>query len=335
MAGVALAGVLLIMRAWTIGPFSSSRVDTEDSYVRGQIVVIAPQVSGYLTEVPVVDFQQVAEGEVLARIDDRIYRARVEQAQAQVAYARAQLSNLEQALAQNIATLNAEKAQLQAYQAELHRATHDKTRMDRLGGKAVAVREQESVTAQYQLAWANVRKGEAAISIAQETIKATEVSRHSLQAQLDIALAEEKLARVDLDNTAIHAPASGQLGEASARRGQYVSAGSQLMFLVPPAVWVVANFKETQTHRLRVGMKATITVDALNGQAFSGTVDTIAPATGSEFSLLRPDNATGNFTKIVQRLPVKIVIDPAQPLFERLRPGMSVVTSIDTAQTMP
>lgn len=333
MLGIALVGILLILRAWHIGPFNTQVVTTQNSYVRGQITVISPQVSGYLVDVPVTDYQDVQEGDILAQIDQRIYIAKVQQAQAQVDYAQAQLNNLEQTLAQNQANLNAQHAQQQAYQAELNRAILDKRRTDQLAGNAISVKEQETANAQYQLAQANVAKGQAQIRIAQETIKATEVSRQGLQAQLEIAQAQLHLAQIDLDNTTIHAPSTGQISEVTARKGQYVTAGSQLMFLIPKKVWVVANFKETQTNQLRLGMTVTFTVDALDGEEFTGVIEEISPATGSEFSVIKSDNASGNFTKVVQRLPIKIAIEPNQPAFDRLRPGMSVVTTIDTAQS--
>jgi multidrug resistance efflux pump len=152
-----------------------------------------------------------------------------------------------------------------------------------------------------------------------------------LTAQIRTAEAQVKLAQINLDNTVIRAPRDGQLSESGVRQGQYVTAGSQLMFLVPDLQWVIANYKETQVRDIRAGQAATFAVDALGEARLTGRVEGFAPATGSEFSVLRPDNASGNFTKVVQRLPVRIAIDPNQPLAARLRPGMSVVTSIDTA----
>lgn len=332
---VMIIGVFIILHSWHLWPFKSATVTTEDSYIRGQMIVIAPQVNGYITRLAVTDFQSVQKGQLLAQIDERIYRARVAQAQGKVDNAQALLNNVEQTLAQNRAQLSASQAQLSAYEAELKRATLDKNRINRLTENgAVSAREHDSVNAQYQLAQANILKGKADIQIAQERIHATEVSRESLKAQLEIAKAELQLAKIDLDNTQILAPQSGQISEATTRQGQYVSAGSQLMFLVPPTIWVVANYKETYTSQIRKGMKATLRIDALNHHAFTGTVTDIAPATGSEFSILRPDNASGNFTKVIQRLPIKIEFDANQPGLERLRPGMSVVTSIDTSQSV-
>ena len=177
-----------------------------------------------------------------------------------------------------------------------------------------------------------MKRAEAAIAIARQTLTSTEVSKQGLQAALRMAEAQVNLAGINLSNTVITAPRDGQISEASVRLGQFVTSGSQLMFLVPPDIWVVANFKETQTNDIRVGQPAWFTVDALKRAQLTGKVEELSPATGSEFSILRPDNATGNFTKIVQRLPIRIAIDHDQPIAERLRPGMSVVTRIDTSE---
>jgi len=176
-----------------------------------------------------------------------------------------------------------------------------------------------------------VQQAQAQIRIAEETLISTQVARKGLQAQVENARAALELARIDLANTEIRAPRDGQVSEASVRLGQYVSAGSQLLFLVPDSLWVVANFKEGQTWQMRIGQPARFAVDAFDGQVLTGHIEQIAPATGSEFSVLRPDNASGNFTKVVQRLPIRISIDPDQPLASRLRPGMSVVVKVDTA----
>ena len=332
MALVALAGILMVLWAWKLWPFETSMVTTENSYVRGQITVLAPQVNGYIADVAVQDFQHVRKGQPLVRIDDRIYRARVEQAEAQLAAARAELANATQTIAQNEATLGARRADLMAAEAELERAQADERRVEELAARgSVALRERDQVRAGAKAAAANVQKARAAIDIAEETLIASRVAQKRLEAQVAQAGAQLNLARIDLANTVITAPRDGQISEASVRLGQYVAAGTQLMFLVPPDLWVVANYKETQTANMRVGQKAWFTVDALDHARLTGRVQRFAPATGSEFSVIRPDNASGNFTKVVQRIPVRIRIDPGQPLAARLRPGMSVVTRVDTS----
>ncbi len=329
---VALVGVLLILWAWRLGPFATAHERTDNAYVRGQITVLAPQVSGHVAEVLVHDFQQVQAGQLLVRIDDRVYQQKVHAAEAQRAGAQAQLANFGQTQAQNQAGLSARRATLLAAQAEAQRAQADLKRAEDLAARrSVSLRERDQARATAELAHANVRKARADITIAEQTIKSTTVSRAGLQAQVQAAEAQLGLAKIDLANTEVRAPRAGQLSEVGVRLGQYVTAGSQLLFLVPDTLWVVANFKETQTAHMQVGQRARFTVDALGGAQLTGRVSEIAPATGSEFSVLRADNATGNFTKVVQRLPVRIQLDPDQELAARLRPGMSVVAEVDTA----
>jgi len=331
MAVVAVVGIGLIMWAWHLGPFNSTRVSTDNAYVRGAITVLAPQVNGYVTEVLVKDYQYVKAGQELLRIDDRIYAERVRAAEGQVANATAQLDNAQQTQASNTATVGAARAGLVAAQAEQARARAEQARVDELAQRgSVSLSERDRVRTSARLAGANVLKAEADIEIARQRVKGTTVSRGGLEAQVRMAEAQVALAKIDLANTVIRAPRDGQVSEATVRRGQYVTAGSQLLFLVPDALWVVANFKEGQTWRMRVGQPARFTVDAFEGAALNGHVEQIAPATGSEFSVLRPDNASGNFTKVVQRLPVRIAIDPDQELAKRLRPGMSVTMEVDT-----
>ncbi|MFC4932826.1 HlyD family secretion protein [Massilia sp. GCM10023247] len=331
MAVVALAGIGLIMWAWHLGPFNTSRVSTDNAYVRGAITVLSPQVNGYVTEVLVKDYQVVKSGQELLRIDDRVYAERVRQAEAQLANAVAQLNNAEQTQAQNAASTGSARANLAAAQAEQARARAEQARADELAERgSVSLNERDRVRTAARLAGANVLKAQAEIEIAQQRSKATTVSRGGLEAQVRMAEAQLALAKIDLSNTVIRAPRAGQVSEASVRRGQYVTAGSQLLFLVPDTLWVVANFKEGQTWRMRIGQPASFAVDAFEGATLTGHVEQIAPATGSEFSVLRPDNASGNFTKVVQRLPVRIAIDPGQALAARLRPGMSVTAEVDT-----
>lgn len=332
MTLVALVGVLAILYAWQLWPFTGSLVTTENAYVRGQLTVLAPQVAGYVTEVRVQDFEQVRQGQVLVRIDDRQYQQRVAQRRAERDAARFELENLDQQLAADRATLAARRADLFAAEAEEARARADERRVDELAQRgSVSIRERDQTRASARAASANVRKARAAIEIAEQTLKASGISRGGLQARVEIAQATLHQAEIDLANTEIVAPGDGRVSEVGVRLGQYVTAGTQLLFLVPPKLWVIANYKETQTANMRPGQPVSFEVDALNGARLTGRIERIAPATGSEFSLLRPDNATGNFTKVVQRLPVRIAIDPDQPLLERLRPGLSVVTHVDTA----
>ncbi|WP_367345433.1 HlyD family secretion protein [Stenotrophomonas bentonitica] len=332
MIVVALIGIALILRAWSLWPFNSTWVSTDNAYVRGQITVLAPQVNGYVTEVLVKDFQHVKQGEALVRIDDRIYKEKVAQAQANVDSALAALANSDQAQAQNRAQIGAAKANLSAGQSELSRSRSELKRYEQLADQQlVALNDRDKFRTSAQAAQSSVQQSQAQIRIAEETLTSTQVARKGLEAGVETAKAQLELARIDLANTVIHAPRDGQVSEASVRLGQYVTAGSQLLFLVPDTLWVVANFKEGQTWRMRIGQPASFSVDAFDGERLTGHVEQIAPATGSEFSVLRPDNASGNFTKVVQRLPIRIAIDPDQELAARLRPGMSVVVRVNTA----
>jgi len=331
MVVIAAVGIALIMWAWHIGPFNSTRMSTDNAYVRGAVTVLSPQVNGYVNEVMVKDYQFVKAGQELLRIDDRIYAERVRQAEGQLANAVAQLNNAEQTQAQNTASVGSARANLAAVQAEQARARAEQGRVDELAERgSVSLNERDRVRTTGRLAAANVLKAQADIDIAQQRVKSTLVARGGLEAQVSMAEAQLALAKIDLANTVIKAPRDGQVSEATVRRGQYVTAGSQLLFLVPDQLWVVANFKEGQTWRMRIGQPARFTVDAFEGAALTGHVEQIAPATGSEFSVLRPDNASGNFTKVVQRLPIRIAIDPGQELAKRLRPGMSVTAEVDT-----
>ena len=332
MVIVALVGIALILRGWQLWPFTSTIASTDNAYVRGQITVLAPQVNGYITEVMVKDFQHVAAGEVLLRVDDRIYRQRVAQAEAALDSAKAALANSDQSQAQNRAQIASARATLAAGQSELQRSRAELARYEQLAEqRLVALNDRDKFRTSQASAQAGVQQSQAQIRIAEETLVSTQVARKGLEAQVESAQAALELARIDLANTVIRAPRAGQISEASARVGQYVAAGSQLLFLVPDTLWVVANFKEGQTWPMRVGQPATFAVDAFQGEVLRGHVEEIAPATGSEFSVLRPDNASGNFTKVVQRLPVRIAIDADQPLAARLRPGMSVIAKVDTS----
>lgn len=333
---VALAGTAAVLWAWHLWPFTSTIEVTENAYVRGQVTALASQVSGYVTEVPVRDFQVVKAGDPLVRVDDRIYRQQLEQAAAQLDIAKASLANVDQTTAQNVATVAVRKASLDQAAAQLAEAKAAYERVSSLAQKGIrAETDLDSAVAALKVAEAGVSAAEANVSLAEAQVRATDVSRSGLTAQVHAAEAVVDLARINLGNTVITAPADGQISESSVRKGQYVTAGTQLMFLVPPTRWIVANYKETQTAHMQVGQPVTIDVDGLDGAALQGTVEELAPATGSEFSVLKADNASGNFTKVVQRIPVRIRLAEDQPMAERLRPGMSVIARVETAPTRP
>ena len=332
IAVLVLAGVAAVMAAWRIGPFATAVESTDNAYVRGRVTVIASQVSGYVTRVLVADFATVAAGQPLVEVDARIYAQRVEQAQAQVAGQAATLANNRQQVASRAASFGAQEAAVANAQAQLMRARADMARVeDLVSDGSVSLRERDQTRASLRQAEAGVAQARAAREIARQDIRTVEVGRGGQQAGVSGAEAALKLARIDLANTIIRAPETGRLSEVSVRVGQYVTAGSQLLFLVPAEVWVIANYKEAQTARIAVGQRASFTVDGLGGERLTGRVERISPAAGSEFAVLKSDNATGNFTKVAQRIAVRLRIDPGQPLAARLRPGMSVVARVDTA----
>lgn len=325
------AGALLALYAWGLPPFSSTRQTTDNAYVRGQITLVAPQVSGYVTRVFVQDFERVEAGAPLVQIDDRIYRQRVQQAQAGLQAQIANLDNSRQSRRSSEASVAGQQAAVASARAQLARAQADMARVSELAEqRSVSLRERDQTLAALRQAEAAVRQAEAQRAVAEEQVRSVEVGRGGLEASVENARAALRLAEIDLANTLVRAPQAGQVSEVGVRLGQFVTAGSQLLFVVPDTVWVVANFKEAQTADIRPGQRATVRVDALGGRELTGRVQQIAPAAGSEFAVIRPDNATGNFVKVPQRIAVRIAVDSDQPLARRLRPGMSVEASVDT-----
>ncbi|MGE8212839.1 MAG: HlyD family secretion protein, partial [Stenotrophomonas sp.] len=234
MIAVALVGLTLILRAWQLWPFNSTHMHTDDAYVRGQVTVLAPQVNGYVTEVLVSDFDHVKKDQPLLRIDDRIYRQKVDQAQAALDDARAQLANSDQSQAQNRAQISSARANYAAEQAEQQRSRTELQRYETLASQQlVSNSDRDKLRSSAQAATAGVAQSQAAIHIAEETLTSTQVARKGLEAKVAMAEAALELARIDLDNTVIKAPRDGQVSEATVRLGQYVTAGSQLLFLVP------------------------------------------------------------------------------------------------------
>ncbi|OAI94661.1 HlyD family secretion protein [Pseudomonas putida] len=330
-AAVAVVGILVVLYAWRLPPFGSTIESTENALVRGQVTIIGPQLAGYVVEVPVHDFQFVKAGELLVRLDDRIYTQRLAQARAQLQQQQAALANnlqqrnsAEAVIAQRQAAIDDAAAQASRNQADLRRNEE----LARDG--SVSRRELDLSRASHAAAVASLAQARAALEIARQDRETVIVNRAALEAAVENAKAALELARIDLDNTRVTAPRDGQLGQIGTRLGAYVNSGAQLMALVPEVKWVIANLKETQMANVRIGQPASFTVDALNHLKLHGHVQQIAPATGSEFALLQADNATGNFVKIAQRIPVRITVDEDQPEAQHLRPGMSVVVSIDT-----
>lgn len=327
-----LAGVGLVLFAWRLPPFASAVEMTENAYVRGQVTVLAPQVAGHVAEVLAQDYQPVKAGDLLVRIDDRTARERVAQAEAGLAAHQAALSAWDQDRRSAEANITAAVAQLSAARSAFTAANAAWTRMASLLERGVTTQSDADISrASLESARGGLGQATAAVDVARQKLAAIVTGRQSLEAGVATAEATLALARIDLDNTRVVAPVDGRLGEVTARVGQYVAAGTQVAALVPGTVWVVANFKETQVGRMAVGQPVTMTVDALDHAPLTGRIERFAPATGSEFSVIRADNATGNFTKVAQRLAVRIAIDPGQEVASRLAPGMSVTARVDTS----
>ncbi len=328
---LAIIAILVILYAWRLPPFSSLPEKTDNAYVRGFVTVISPQVSGYVTTVPVSDFAEVKAGQVLVTIDDSTYRARVEQAQANLAAQRATFANSAQSQRSREIAIEGQEANIASARAQVVRTQADMRRADALvKDGSLSRREHDQARAALLAAQASLQQAEASRAIGSEDVRTVLVARPGLKAAIDANQAALLSAQIDLGHTIIRAPVDGQLSEVSVRNGAYVTAGTQLMSLVPHSVWIVANYKEAQTRHMRVGQPATFEVDALGGAELRGHIEEIAPATGSEFAAIRSDNATGNFVKVAQRIAVRINVDPGQELAKRLRPGMSVETSVDT-----
>lgn len=336
VAIAALGGVLLVLFAWRLPPFNTGEQSTDNAYVRGYVTVISPRLDGYVTEVLVRDFMPVKAGQLLVVIDERNYRQAMEQARAELDAQRANLANSAQQHRRGEANISLVGAEERSARAALAKAQADYDRAAPLVKQGwLAPTELDRLRLAVQQAQASVAQAQAQGRVAQEDLSSVGVNRAALEANVERAEAALKLAQINLANTRITAPADGRVGEVGVRVGQYVAPGTQLMGLVSQEVWITANFKETQVEGVRVGEPARIRVDALPGATLRGRVERIGPATGSEFAVIKPDNATGNFTKVVQRLPVRIALEPDQPDVVRLVPGMSVVVSINTRGGRP
>lgn len=324
-------GVGLILYAWRLPPFTPTVQKTDNAFIKGQTTIISPQVSGYVTEVLVEDFAQVKAGDLLVKIDDRTFRQQLEQAQANIEVALTNRSSNEQDTGTSEAQIKAREADVYSAKVSVDSAREDVNRYQGLVAiGAVAQAEVAHAQAQLAKAEAAVRQAQANLQAAKEAGKKTTGSRASLDANIKNAEAGEKQAKINLENTIIRAPESGQLSQVSVKEGQFVNAGTQLMYIVPRGVWVIANFKETQVANMSIGEPATVQVDALGGVKFRGHVSNISPATGSEFSAGAANPATGNYIKIAQRIPVRIDLDANQQRLGELRPGMSVSVDVDT-----
>jgi membrane fusion protein (multidrug efflux system) len=304
---------------------------TENAYVEADIAVIAPRVAGYVATVAAEDNMPVRVGDVLATLDDTDYRARAAAAEAEAAMGESAVGTAQATEAARAAAIAEARAALAAAEAQATRAEGEARRSERL------LAEKWISRARYDIALADARAARATVSQARANLVSAEAQaggarteRSGAAAGSRAAAAQARAARYDLDNTVIRAPVDGVVGNRSARVGQYVRAGQQLMVVVPvERSYVVANFKETQIARMQPGQPVEIGIDAYPDVALRGRILSLSPASGSRFSILPPENATGNFTKIVQRIPIKIAVERPLPTGVRLVPGMSVEARID------
>jgi membrane fusion protein (multidrug efflux system) len=314
---------------WTVGQYL---VSTDDAYVKADNTTIAPKVTGYLHDVLVKDNERVSAGQVLARIDDRDFKVALDQARADVAAARATIASKQAQLEVQQAVINAAKATINVDQAALTFAAQDNKRYTDLAASGSgSVQNAQQAQARIATAQAALARDEANLTSAVKQVDLLQAEIVQATAALARVEALQNQAELNLGYTSIVAPIEGVVGNRTLRVGQFVQAGTQLMSVVPASgAYVVANYKETQLTDVHEGQAVDIAVDMFPGRIVHGHVDSIAPASGQEFALLPPDNATGNFTKVVQRIPVRIALDNNKNASIELRPGMSVIPTIAT-----
>jgi membrane fusion protein (multidrug efflux system) len=305
---------------------------TNDAYVRAELTRLSSRVAGEILTVAANDFQRVKSGDLLVQIDPADYQAQVAQAEASVAAAQAALDNLSNQVELQYATIAQAEAQQVSAAAQEVEAKQEQERQQSLSQTESGTRQKfEQATAAYAKAQADVRASRAVIAAQRHQMEVLAGTKKQRAADVLGAQAALASARLKLGYTRIIAPFDGVVGERQVQPGDYVNIGSNLINVVPlPNVYVMANYKETQLTRVKPGQSVDITVDSFPNEKLHGRVERVSPASGSQFALLPPDNATGNFTKVVQRVPVRIQLDKNQPLLERLLPGMSVVTNIRT-----
>jgi membrane fusion protein, multidrug efflux system len=357
---LAAALIIMITRDWNAWEGGRIEQVTDDAYVRGDLTPLSTKVAGIVRDVKVSDFQRVHGGDLLVELEDDDYQAQLKQASAAVEAAKAAIENnrrqrelqdsrIEKALAgidQAKAQIAAALAGIEAVHADVVRTRSERTRQEALLATQSATKQHvETAVADEQRFAAQAASREADLEQAKTALRSNEISVEAerrtkavlesqelqLIADLHAKEAAHTVAEVNLGYTNIRAPADGTVGERRVRPGQLVSPGTQVLTLVAETKWVQANYRETQLTHMKVGDPAEIRIDEYPGQVVRGKVLEIAPASGSQFALLPPDNATGNFTKIVQRVQVKIALDPGQPIAERLRPGLSVIAKVQTS----
>lgn len=324
-----VTALVVVITGWAFSR-SFGQTSTDNAYVRGDVTTLAPKVLGYVSAVEISDNQQVQRGDILVRIDDRDYRARLAQAVANVDAARARLTTADAEIRLQHSLLRQASAQRLSIVAELNLATRAIVRRrDLIRTNAVSQALVDESEAAFSRAEATLSAASANVDAQQQRLVVMAAQRGAAVAAVAQAEAARDLAQIDLDNTVVRAPVRGVIGNRQVRVGRLVSPGAALLDIVPTYdLWVVANFKETQIEHIRPGQRVRIEIDGFPDETFDGVVDSFAPGSGSAFSLIPADNATGNFVRIVQRVPVKIrFADRASPA--RLVLGLSARVEID------
>jgi membrane fusion protein (multidrug efflux system) len=303
---------------------------TDNAYVQGEITRVSSQLSARIDQVLVHDNQHVEKGELLAVLDAEDFRIAVDRAEAALATRQAELAQSQSKLTQQDSMIAASAADVSSSEANLGRVQMDLSRAQTLRKPGYVSEERvTTLAADNRVARSQVSKAQADLQAQRQQVNSLNADIKRLQAQIKNARTDLEQAKLNLSRTEIHAPISGMIGQRAARNGQYVSAGAYLMSLVPDEdIWVQANFKETQIGDMQPGQKAELEFDAYPGKSIEGTVQSLFAASGAQFSLLPPDNATGNFTKVVQRIPVKLTFAADNPLKGKIRPGMSVTVKV-------
>jgi membrane fusion protein, multidrug efflux system len=330
-AVVLVAGAVFGLQWWSHGRFVQT---TNDAYLRADQVAVAPKVQGYVEQVLVTDNQTVQAGQPLLKIDADTYRAALDQQAAAVDARKADIVAADRQIDQQTATVEQRRAQLTGSAATSAYASGEAHRFDTLSAQGVETQERAAqATNQRDQAVATQRADAAALKQAERQIDTLKAQAGQSRAQLEGAVAQLKSAQINLGDTLIRAGISGRVGDKTVQVGQFVQPGTRLMSLVPvEAIYLVANFKETQIGRMRIGQPAEVKIDAFGGRVIDATVDSFSPGTGAQFALLPPENATGNFTKIVQRVPVRLRLHVPDDMRDRLLPGLSAAVSVDTSQ---
>jgi membrane fusion protein, multidrug efflux system len=334
---LAFGFVALATLRWDIWIGSAVIQTTDDAYVHADLTRLSSRVAGEVLVVAVNDYQRVKAGDLLVQIDPADYEALVAQAEAGVAAAQAALDNLANQVELQYATIAQSEAQRLSAQAQEVETREEQERQQTLSQTDAGTRQRlEQAVANYARAQADVKASAAVVAAQRHQIEVLNGNKKQRAADLESAKAQLTAAKLKLGYTKIVAPFDGVVGERKVQPNDYVNIGTNLIDIVPlPDVYIIANYKETQLTRVRPGQPVDVRVDTFSNQLLKGRVERIAPASGSEVALLPPDNATGNFTKVVQRIPVRIQLDKRQPLLERLLPGMSVITRIHTDEEVP